>query len=330
MTDVLAHVATAAPAGFSRLSRSGPEPRGQVGCLLAISGLLLSVGLGLLAVFVVNPAGKGDMWVMPAVGGAFALVGALLLFGGVRGSRGLKIPRVELYIEQNASLRPGTSARLRLEQPGPVTIESLKLRAVCERIYQRRVKPDSSATVEDCSLLWERELLVVRNERVPAGGSLGREATISLPADAVPTGPASPEGQIRWRLEVSAETGVLSAVHHPFAIVVRAPARGASGGPDVEAREGDAAQAEPASTSEAVPQPLESGAKEADGVSRYGCLAMAVGFLGCGSLFIWMFFSGAAFRARGNPYMALFGGALFAAVGLLALVVWFGSRRSSR
>lgn len=50
-----------------------------------------------------------------------------------------------------------------------------------------------------------------------------------------------------------------------------------------------------------------------------GCLVIAVPFVLCGAFFLWAFFSGAAFRGRGNPYMALFGGLLFAGAGLFGI-----------
>ena len=138
------------------------------------------------------------------------------------GGRGAsRFPGTEVYLERGAVLRPGATAQLRIRQPGPITIESLRLKAICERVYRRQVKHDSSSTVEDQERLWEQDLLDVRNEQVPGGAVLEREATLSLPPDAPATGPTLPDGRIRWKLEVFGETGVLSAVHHPFEIVVR-------------------------------------------------------------------------------------------------------------
>jgi hypothetical protein len=62
----------------------------------------------------------------------------------------------------------------------------------------------------------------VRNERVPGGGILEREATLTLPADARPTGPALPDGKITWKIEVFGEEGFMRATYHPFEIVVGA------------------------------------------------------------------------------------------------------------
>ncbi len=186
---------------FVPLSPTDASMGGQVGCMLTLAAILLFIGGGLIAVFIHDPSGK-DMFVVPLVGGAFALVGALMLFGGVRGARGLKIPPAEVSIEGGPRLAPGATVRVRLQQPGPMTIESLKLKVCCERIYQRRVKPDSTSTVQDRDTLWEQLLAEVVNERVPAGAVLEREAVLALPPGAQPSGPAQPDGQIEWRIQV--------------------------------------------------------------------------------------------------------------------------------
>ena len=53
-----------------------------------------------------------------------------------------------------------------------------------------------------------------------------------------------------------------------------------------------------------------------------GCLVIGIGFLVSGVVFIWMFFSRAASSGKGNPYMALFGGAVFVVIGLLAIAAF--------
>jgi hypothetical protein len=148
---------------------------------------------------------------------------------------------------------------------------------------------------------------------------LEREATLSLPPDARPTGPALPDGRIRWKLEVWGETGVLSAIYHPFDIVVRA--RGDTAAP-AQISAALSPQPEVANADDEPEPPVRPVSKESDLAGRFGCLFLGAGFLFAGVLFIWMFFSGAAFSGTGNPYMALVGGALFAGVGLIALTVW--------
>ena len=208
------------PAGYVQLTRRGPEARAQAGCILALAAILLVLGCGAIAVFIHNPAGKGDPWVMPIVGGAFALVGAVLLFAGVRGARGSSIPTPGLYLEGPACLSPGTGTHLRIRQPGPVHLEELKVTLVCERVYRRRVRPNSASTVEDQDLLQEHVVLAVRNERVGRLEALEREVDVVLPSDAPPTGPAQPDGTIRWTFEVRGEAGFMRVTYHPFEILV--------------------------------------------------------------------------------------------------------------
>src|SRR5512138_2536127 len=136
------------PPGFVRLNRSGPTPAAQVGRIFLVAIPLALLGVGILAAFFINPAGKGDAWVMPLVGGAFAAVGLLLLYAGVRGLRGMGVPATEILLEGGPRLAAGDRRRLLLRQPGPVAIGSLTAKLVAERVYQRLVKPKSPA-VED-------------------------------------------------------------------------------------------------------------------------------------------------------------------------------------
>jgi hypothetical protein len=197
---------------------------GNVGCLLTLAAFLLLIGGGILAVFVVHPEGKGDMWVMPLVGGGFALVGGTLMWGGIRGARGLKVASAELSMDRDVPLVPGARVRVRLRQPGPVAIESIRVKASCDRVYQRRVKPNSSATVEDHETLWEEVLIEARDERVARFAAFERDGTLVLPADARPTGPAQPDGRIRWQIEVFAEAGLMRATYRVFDLHVGAAA----------------------------------------------------------------------------------------------------------
>jgi hypothetical protein len=191
---------------------------GNVGCLLILAGFLLVIGVGILAVFIIHPEGKGDMWVMPLVGGGFALVGATLMWGG---ARGLGVPPAELSMERDVPLLSGARVRVRLRQPGPVAIESIRVKASCDRVYQRPIKPDSSSTVEDRETLWEAVLIESRAERVVRGAVLERDGTLALPADARPTGPAEPDGRIRWQIEVFTEAGFMRATYRVFDVHVR-------------------------------------------------------------------------------------------------------------
>jgi len=288
-------------------------PAGRVGCLLTLAAVLLAVGGGIVAVFVVDPAGKGDIWVMPVVGGAFALVGALLLLAGVRGARGLKIPEAEVLVQGGTRLVPGAVAHVRLRQRGPMTIESLKLRLCCERVYERRVKQNSTATVEDRELLWEQVLDEVKDERIAAGAVLERESTLRLPADARPTGPVA-DGAIRWRIEVWGDAGFMRATYRAFEMDVQAPAGTAPAALDAAHRRvGGRIEIGNAGENDRPRRGRPSG--------RAGLLVIGLGFVIPAAFFLWAFFSGAAFSGRGNPYMALVGGILFGGIGLAMLAL---------
>jgi len=81
---------------FSPLRRRRPTPGTQVGCLVFLGVLLFLLGLGFLVVYLINPAGKGSMIVVPIVGLVFAGVGGVLLYAGAKGWRGLRIPWTEV------------------------------------------------------------------------------------------------------------------------------------------------------------------------------------------------------------------------------------------
>ena len=79
-------------------------------------------------------------------------------------------------------------------------------------------------------------------ERVPAGAALEREAFLELPSNARPTGPATPDGRIRWQLEVLGEAGWLRATYWAFEIGVEGSA--APAGAPARPAEGDDATAD--------------------------------------------------------------------------------------
>jgi hypothetical protein len=306
---------------FVRLPPTDAAPAGRVGCLLVLAAVLLAIGGGIVFAYVAHPAGKGDMWVMPVVGGGFALVGALLLYAGVRGARGLKIPEPEVFIDDGVPLLPGAVVQLRLRQRGPMTVDSLQLRVCCERLYERQVRANSSATVEDRELLWEQLLAEVKDERIAAGAVLEREVTLRLPADARPTGPATADGTIRWQVEVRGEAGFMRATHRAFEIRVAPFGGAAPSALDAASLRGAARTADDDAGGDEAQQHRPANRRRFRPSGRAGMLVIGLGFVIPAAFFLWAFFSGAAFSGRGNPYMALVGGLLFGGIGLLMLAL---------
>jgi hypothetical protein len=218
------------------------------------------------------------MWVMPVVGTAFALVGGAMLFAAVRGARGAGIPPTEVCIERGTRLRPGDTVRLLLRQPGAADIESLRLVLRCERVYRRAVRATSNSTVEDRDSIWEQELLDIRDRRVPAGSVLQREAAFTLPPDARPTGPASPDGRIRWQLEARGEMGWLRATYRVF--VVRVGGGAEAFGTADEHRRGHGGSDSPTGEASNATSPAGPRRPTAPRVSAPGgCFVLGLGFL---------------------------------------------------
>lgn len=209
--------------GYLRLRRSGISARAHVGLLLGLGSFLTLFGGGIASLFLVE-RGRDGSWVSLLVGGAFAGTGLLLLYAGTKAFRGLRVAPTCLFLQEGADLRPGAAARLRVVQPGPVDLDSLVVRLLCERVYRRRTGR-GRATVEDRELLHQQELVSAANASVPAGKRFEREVILTVPLDARPDGPALPDGRISWRIEVSGDAGVLRAIHHSFDVAVHSAAR---------------------------------------------------------------------------------------------------------
>lgn len=213
-------LAAAGAPRFSRLSPRSPGPAGSPGCVVFLGLPLLLLGGGAASLPFVSDDPFSESWVALAVGLAFGLVGLLLVWGGIRGARARSLPPPEVALEKGVRPRPGGAFRVRVRQPGPVALESLRLALTCERRYRRQVRRRSTATVDDSQLRWERELLRIRGERVPAGAGLERVVAVEIPPDAEPTGPARPDGRIRWTLELAVEAGFLRGWRTDFEIEV--------------------------------------------------------------------------------------------------------------
>lgn len=205
---------------LSRLTPRGPGPAGSLGCIAFLGSLLTLLGAGAVALPFL--ASDPDAWIAVVVGTGFGLVGLVLLWGAVRGARARSLPPPEVTATGELEPRAGASFWVRVVQPGPVELEKLTLALTCERRYRRRVRRNSTATVDDSELLWERKLLEVRGESVPAGGCLERLVEVEIPPDARPTGPALPDGRIRWTLELAIEAGFLRGWRTDFEIEVAA------------------------------------------------------------------------------------------------------------
>jgi len=205
---------------FARLSARSPGPAGSPGCIALLGLPLLLLGGGAAAVPFLGDEPFSESWVALVVGLAFGSVGLLLVWGAIRGARARSLPPPELAIEEGVRPRPGGTFRVQLRQPGPVALESLCLVLTCERRYRRQVRRRSTATVDDSELRWQRELLRIRDESVPTGGVLERVVLVEIPPDAEPTGPALPDGRIRWTLELAVEAGFLRGWRTDFEIEV--------------------------------------------------------------------------------------------------------------
>lgn len=326
------------PPGYVPLRRAGPEPSTQVGCTFLLGIPLTLLGAGIFSVFFLDSGGDPNTWVSLLVGGGFGAVGLLLLFAGIKGKRGLSVPRTEVYLQEGVALRPGVLARVIVRQPGPASLDSLDVRLLCERVYRRVVSEKSRSTVEDRERLVEQELVSLRGTVAPAGGAIERDAVLTIPPDAPPDGPAVPDGTIRWSIEVVGDAGVMRAIFHSFRLAVGSAGEGRLGAGPQPAEDADGetvgeSAAEPAGGGETATAAPGTGPAQSRGdggkTGGCGCLAIGAGFLFCGATFIWLYFN--AETARGNPLVGLIGGIVFSLLGVGAiafgLLGLFGRKR---
>lgn len=210
------------PAGFNRLVRREADA-GKPGCALLLALPTGIVGFGALWLYFSGHAddGEGPGWIVPVVGFAFAAVALLLLYAGLRGMRGRSIPLPEVSLEKGIVLRPGARGVVRVRQPGPARFAKLTVKAVCERRYRRPVGKDGESSVEDIEPLWSTTLFEIVDQPIARGLAVERDLELRLPHDARPTGPAQPEGEVRWAIEVWGEGGFLRATYHPFVLTVQ-------------------------------------------------------------------------------------------------------------
>jgi hypothetical protein len=294
---------TSSPA-FVPLGQHRARPALRSGCLTRLSGLLVAFGLWLAAFSLLIRPEAPYARLQVGAGVAIAGSGALLLLRMLRRIRASAASRVELALPAGAVLCPGVSVPLRVRLTGPARVDRLVVRVVCERHYTRQVMTPGATAVSTTSgveVLWRQDLLDERDLVAPTRLPVDRLTTLVVSTLARPTGPIMPSGTAVWRLEVGA--GPEATTAGTYDIVVAASAEAAAAAPT----------AAPPSRGRSA-RPFTS----ADLSTGLGCVAIALGFLVVGPVFLWLYFSGTATK-RGNPVMGLVAGIVFTSLGLLAL-----------
>jgi hypothetical protein len=201
-----------------RLTRETPF-KSQLGCTFAIAVVTLAVGA--LAWFAAGTEGKGTAWVGYVVGGAFGLVGLIVLWTFVRqfAAIGLKETIVEISREP---LQPGETASICLIQPGPAKLKSLRANLVCMESRSKSVWNSEKKVHEqhrEERLASSEKVLEATHLNVAAGDAWHEIATFSLPADAKAVGTVDGV-TTTWKIEVWGTGYFLASFMHPFRVDV--------------------------------------------------------------------------------------------------------------
>jgi hypothetical protein len=189
----------------------------QAGCATAI-GLLLT-GLG--SFFIYLEVRADDVGLGTVVGGAFALVGLLVLgLGGVH-QLWARAQTAETFFEMDTlAVKRGEPARFCVVQPGPADFQSLRVKVVCERtMTKRRTDAKGETTVDqDVRLVHDHCALDLTDVHVGRGSVWHHEATLIAPKDQPPSGGDDPSHE--WRIEIWGRVRRGPDVMHPFVIDV--------------------------------------------------------------------------------------------------------------
>lgn len=304
----------AAPVGFVALKPRRPRVTLPPGCLPVLGGPLLALGLWLVAMaVVVRPEAAGSRSQIIA-GIVIAIAGLLTLLARLRGTLDVLVPVPDIALERGHTLAPGGVVPLRIRLRATTRLSRLKVGLVCERRFSEQVMAPGATSlstigrVETLSadvLLDETSLTL--NRRIP----WERTVRLAVPYLGKPSGPVLPAGTAAWYVDVLVEPRHGKPIHDAYDLVV---------GPE----DAVAGALQPAVTTDGHSAPAGRPALEGVGPG-VGCAVISLGFMFVGSIFLWLYFSGAPTR-RGNPVMGLVGGMLFAGLGLLGLLSLVGGR----
>ena len=292
------------------------RPR-RPGCLTALGGPLLGLGVWLIAVATVVRPEPETARMLVIAGGVLAVLGLSVLIRRMRTTFGATLRPLELALAEGYRLTPGANVPLRLSQQGPARLARLKIAVVCERRYARQVPAPgvtSVSSVDEVETVWTQDLLDEADVSLGSRDHVVRVVTLAVPPLAKPSGPTLPGGIIAWYLDVSTETGRGAPMHDQFDLAVAL-----SDAPTSAAQPDDQGADRAAAGGSALLTDLGEGV---------GCALISLTFLLVGLLLLYFYFGGAV-TMRGNPVMGLIAGIVFSALGLLGIygLVSMRSRR---
>ena len=156
-------------------------------------------------------------WGVVLFGGAFSLVGLLMEYVFVHQSFASRVPETQVSICPNL-LQPGSTAQLKIRQPGPVRLQSLNARLVCE-IRELHVSNRPGESYYSSRYPHQERIYTSESQVIPSGSQEERIVTFRVPLDGEAS-KKSPDRQVIWRIEVWGRVRLWPDFMHPFTVGV--------------------------------------------------------------------------------------------------------------
>lgn len=200
---------------YTRLTRETPW-KAQVGCGAVLSLIVAMPGLfiGYMAYFHDHSDSRTGQLVFA---GVWVGVGVLVLIGSIHQAFAMRSAETIVEVEP-AEFRPGQSVRIRVTQPGPLRLQSIHANLAGEQTTIRFVNRDGGKVSRTTKYLGPYRILEIDGQRIAMGESVGREAMFQVPE--VAPSYESPEGNLRWKIEVWGRVGLRPDFMHPFPVNV--------------------------------------------------------------------------------------------------------------
>ena len=199
---------------YTRLTRETPW-KAQVGCGAVLSLIVAMPGLfiGYMTYFHDHSDNRTGMFVFA---GVWVGVAVLILIGSIHQAFAMKSPETIVEIEP-AELRLGESVRVRITQPGPLRLQSIHANLAGEQTTIRLV-PRTGKISRTTKYLGPYRIMEIDEQEIAPGASVEHEAMFQVP-DVAPTY-ESPDGNLRWKVEVWGRVAWRADFMHPFPVKV--------------------------------------------------------------------------------------------------------------
>lgn len=202
---------------FTRLTRQSPW-KAQVGCGFALAFIVAAPGLfiGYMTYTRDHSDNRNAMFAFSAV---WVVVAILVLLSNIHQAIAMRSPETMIEIDPG-ELKPGEPLRIRVIQPGPLSLQSIHANLSGEDTtisYSRNERV--THTKRNTKYLGPFRMIEVERYDIAGGEQLEREATFQIPPD-IPASLESSDRTIRWKIEVWGRVAWWPDFMHPFPVTV--------------------------------------------------------------------------------------------------------------